>query len=119
MNDTRIVRIEWACLQGRRPRVAGCNARLPAHGDTLGVPIMRLTTADGAQGFGACGAKREPTEELLLGKTLGELFGPEVGVRDAWRWWEYPLWDLAGKALGQPIWKLACAVNSVAPPDAL
>ena len=53
MNDARIVSVEFATLEGARPRAAGCNARLGPHGQTVRVPLARITTDDGAQGFGA------------------------------------------------------------------
>lgn len=47
-----IARIEWGSLEGRRPRSAGCNARLGEHGAVVHLPLARVTTADGAIGFG-------------------------------------------------------------------
>ena len=63
--SSRIERIEWGTLEGKRPRSAGCNARLAAHGDTIRMPIVRLTTADGASGFGVCRAKPEEVIPLV------------------------------------------------------
>src|SRR5262245_41331546 len=59
MDNQRIVAVEWARLQGRRPRKAGSNARLGEHGIAIRIPILRVTTADGARGFGACHAGPE------------------------------------------------------------
>ncbi|HRJ42549.1 MAG TPA: hypothetical protein PL105_11740, partial [Caldilineaceae bacterium] len=47
-----ITRIEWAPLVGERPRLAGSNARLGVHGRAVTCPLARVTTADGASGFG-------------------------------------------------------------------
>jgi hypothetical protein len=51
-SDARIVRIEWAVLEGQRPLSLGKNARLPAHGSVVRVPFCRLTTDDGVVGAG-------------------------------------------------------------------
>src|SRR6266542_1460524 len=47
VTNPRIVSVEWARLEGRRPRNAGSNARLGEHGIAVRVPILRITTADG------------------------------------------------------------------------
>jgi hypothetical protein len=53
---TRIDRIEWATLVGRRPRASGSNSRVgpdeaPSLGFEVRVPLARVTTSDGASGF--------------------------------------------------------------------
>ena len=118
MNDTRIIGIEWGRLESKRPRIAGANARLGVHGDTIHLPLARLTTADGASGFGACSANPERLASLL-GTTLDALFSPSEGVTEAGQAIEYPLWDLVGQRLGQPVYQLAAAVVGVAAPDSL
>lgn len=78
--SSRIDRIEWGTLEGKRPRSAGCNARLGTHGDTIRMPLVRLTTADGASGFGVCRAA-PPELARLLGQTLEEVFDLQSGAR--------------------------------------
>jgi hypothetical protein len=65
MDSQRIVAVEWAHLEGRCPRKAGSNARLGEHGSAIRVPILRITTADGVSGFGACYAGPERAVALL------------------------------------------------------
>jgi L-alanine-DL-glutamate epimerase-like enolase superfamily enzyme len=113
MDNPRITRIEWARLEGRRPRTAGCNARLGEHGVTVRPSIARLTTSDGATGFGASHVSRERAE-TLLGQPLDTLFSSDRGVLEPWRAFEYPLWDLVGRRTGQPAYALAAAVNGAA-----
>jgi L-alanine-DL-glutamate epimerase-like enolase superfamily enzyme len=115
MEDARIARVEWGRLPGRRPRAAGSNARLGPHGAAVTVPIVRLTADDGATGFGACYAPREQLA-ALLGARLSEVFSPERGVADAWLSCEYPLWDLAAKRAGVPVYALAAGVTGAVPP---
>ena len=105
MNNPRIVSIEWAELEGRRPRKAGCNARLGEHGITVKVPIARLTTEDGSSGFGFCQSGLEATRQLL-GTPLEMLFSEAEGVLPPGLPFEYPLWDLVGQRAGQPVYAL-------------
>src|SRR5437764_12158035 len=103
MVDPRIVKIEWAPLEGARPREAGCSAGLGEHGSRVRVPMLRLTTEDGATGFGRAGAHPEEAAPLL-GRRLGACF-TEGAVDTPWRALEYPLWDLAARRLGEPVYR--------------
>jgi L-rhamnonate dehydratase len=82
VENPRIVRIEWGTLEGRRPRKAGSNARLGEHGIAVRVPIARLTTEDGASGFGACRAARDVLA-ALVGVRLDDAFSADRGVAEA------------------------------------
>ena len=113
---SRIVRIEVGLLEGRRPRHAGSNARLGAHGIAVRVPVARLTAEDGSTGFGASRVTREEAA-ALLGARLGELFSPERGAMEAGLVCEYPLWDLAGKRAGRPVYALAAELAGLTPPQ--
>ena len=115
MGNPAIVAIEWAQLEGRRPRPAGSNARLGPHGSVVRVPLLRLTAADGACGFGACYAAPERASELL-GLPLDQLFAADQGVLPPYLPFEYAIWDLAGQRLGQPVYALAAAVAGVPVP---
>jgi L-rhamnonate dehydratase len=110
MTTPRIIRIEWGRLEGRRPRHAGSNARLGAHGLAVRVPVARVTLDDGSTGFGSCGAGRERANELI-GQPFDVVFSADAGgVPDAWLAFEYPLWDLAGRRDGRPVYALAAAM---------
>lgn len=110
MEDARIVRIEFGVLEGRRPRNAGSNARRGEHGLTVRVPLARLTTDDGARGFGVFRGSREDAT-ALLGTSLSEVFHMERGTDARWLAWDYPLWDLIAQRASQPVYALAAAVN--------
>src|SRR5713226_4212990 len=116
MDNPRLIRIEWARLEGRRPRSAGCNARLGEHGITVRPTIARITAEDGSSGFGACWTNQEQASSLL-GAPLGKLFDPARGVPDSSRAFDYPLWDLAGQRAGQPVYALAAAMHDINPPS--
>ena len=113
MDDLRIAAVEWAVLEGRRPRHAGCNARLGDHGVKVRVPVARVATVDGAAGFGRCTATQAQAQ-ALVGMSLHALFEPGQGATGAGLAFDYPLWDLAAKRQGQPVYALAAAVNGQA-----
>ncbi|HEY7908616.1 MAG TPA: enolase C-terminal domain-like protein, partial [Thermomicrobiales bacterium] len=115
MENARIARIEFGILEGQRPRHAGSNARLGDHGLTVRVPLARLTTDDGAQGFGVFRGSQDDAA-AFLGASLAEAFAMESGTAEAARAWDYPLWDLMAKRAGEPVYALAAAVNSTTPP---
>ena len=109
MARTRIAAVEWAELEGRRPRSAGCNARLGVHGQTVRTPLARLTTDDGATGFGYCRATEEQILDVL-GQQLDALFDVQYGATPAGQFFDYPLWDLMAKRGGQPVYRLAAGM---------
>jgi L-rhamnonate dehydratase len=115
MENPRISRIELGVLIGERPRLAGSNARLGPHGKTVRVPIVRLTTGDGATGFGQCRASREDLAPLL-GTRLNDAFRPDHGPIENWLPCEYPLWDLVARRDGQPVYALAARLTGAAGP---
>jgi L-alanine-DL-glutamate epimerase-like enolase superfamily enzyme len=105
VTNPRIVAVEWARLEGRRPRHAGSNARLGAHGIGVRVPIVRITAEDGAIGFGAYHGGPERLGELL-GVPFDELFSQTGAVPERWRPFEYAIWDLAGVRADLPVYAL-------------
>ena len=105
MKTARIVRIEAATLVGKRPRVAGCNARISVHGLEVAVPLIRLTTEDGATGFGRSSIDRAGAA-AFLGAKLSDLISLPGGVADSASAIEFPLWDLLGQRKGQPVYQL-------------
>jgi L-rhamnonate dehydratase len=106
MDNPRITSIEWGILVGQRPRTAGCNARLPVHGPTMRDPVARITTDDGASGFGWSRVTQEQAQ-TLIGKTLSDLITVENGVSETGHFIEFPLWDLLGKRANKPVYALA------------
>jgi L-alanine-DL-glutamate epimerase-like enolase superfamily enzyme len=117
VENSRIVRVEWARLEGQRPRLAGCNARLGSHGKVVRPSVARITAEDGASGFGFARLTREQAM-AVLGTRLEDAFLPTRGVAeallpgagDAWLSLEYPLWDLMARRAGVPVYALAAEV---------
>ncbi|HUT37562.1 MAG TPA: enolase C-terminal domain-like protein [Planctomycetota bacterium] len=103
--DVTITKIEAAVLQGTRPRVVGRNARLGVHGTHARDPIARLHTDAGVTAWGWCGVKPEDARKLV-GRKLHEAFDLRTGVNDAFTHLDFPLWDLAGRILGRPVYAL-------------
>ncbi len=108
-DNARIVSVEWAPFVAQRPRVAGANARRGVHGRDIHVPLARLTTGDGAAGWGLCFAGRDDVA-AVLGRSIAELFDPRAGVLEHARRWEAALWDLVARRDGRPVYALAAQV---------
>lgn len=106
MENARIAHIESAPLVGKRPREAGNNSRLNIHGIDVQLQVLRLTTAEGASGFGLCFAGLEAAQ-ALLGADVFTLLTADGHIRDAARAFDFPLWDLLGVLRGKPVYELA------------
>ena len=85
-------------------RAAGCNARLGVHGQVVRLPLARLTTDDGATGFGFCRATQEQILDVL-GQPLEALFDARHGATSAGQFFDFPLWDLVARHAGQPVYR--------------
>ena len=118
MNTASVVKIERALLEGQRPRAAGCNARLGEHGETVRVPLVRVTLDDGSSGFGFCRATQEQAQ-AVIGRPLADLFDPAQGATAAGLPFDYPLWDLVANQAGQPVYALAARMQGEQAPTAL
>ena len=80
------------------------------------MPLAQITTDDGVSGFGVCWASRERASGLL-GLSLSALFAPGEGVREPYWAFDYPLWDLAAKAVSKPVYALAAKVAGLKVPE--
>ena len=115
MDEPRIARVEWAPLWGERPRPAGANAHMGPHGARVWVPLARVTLDDAGWGFGWSRVDALTARDLL-GVPLAEAFDPSSGVAERCLPIEYPLWDLAGRRAGVPVYALAAAITGAPPP---
>ncbi len=106
MSGPRIASIELGTFVGRRPRLAGYNARKKHdHGWEAPVTLARVTTSDGAAGFGVSNLSRQQAESFL-GKPLDELITAANGVDPRAFALETPLWDLLGQRAGLPVYQV-------------
>jgi L-alanine-DL-glutamate epimerase-like enolase superfamily enzyme len=75
------------------------------HGQWVAPPIARITTDEGATGFGWSRITRERAAEWI-GLPVQEMYDPEHGMHEAYRGLEFPLWDLAGQLAEKPVYAL-------------
>jgi L-alanine-DL-glutamate epimerase-like enolase superfamily enzyme len=120
VENARITRVEWARLEGTRPRSAGSNARLGEHGLYVRPGVARITLDDGTTGIGPSRATREQVEPFV-GMTLAEAFGVDaksgrIGAADVALPIDFPLWDLAAKRAGKPVYALAAELTGAPAP---
>lgn len=115
--DERLERIDPVQVRSRYPRRIGRNARLLDHGTGPTETAVVLRTGSGASGWGLLtpepSARRDAVEATvetarrLIGRRIGDLFDPQVGVvDDAALPFDAALHDLAGVILGVPVYEL-------------
>ena len=111
ISGERISRIERIGVHSRRPRDIGFNSRKGAHGMVVHDLVVRVHTARGAVGVGWSRMERAEAESLV-GRPLGELFRlPDGSVGDGVAI-DLPLWDLAARLQGVPLYRLLGARGS-------
>lgn len=106
----RIERIEFLYFRARYPRLHGFNAIKGYHGFGGDVQIARITTSQGASGWGVLSdnlQRAQQVKEQLMGKSLADVFACEEGIRsDAYQAFDLALHDLAGCILNVPVAKM-------------
>ena len=105
ISGERITRIERIGVHSPRPRDIGFNSRKGAHGTVVHDLVVRVHTASEVIGVGW--SRLERTEaESLVGRPLRELFRlPDGSLADG-AVIDLPLWDLAAKLEGVPLYGL-------------
>src|SRR5689334_19409350 len=96
MSNPRLMRIEMGYLAGKRPRSAGCNARLPVHGIDVREPFVRLHFEDGLSGFGVSRLTADQAS-IFLDRTLDSLISMENGCATDAEIINFALWDALGQ----------------------
>lgn len=106
-SGTRITRLTAYAIESRRGKPIGRNARLADHGQLTHDILLRIETDAGVEGLGpANGGFSEKSARRMLGTDplryydSGPALSSPLGRRDT------ALWDLVGKLLGVPVWKL-------------
>jgi len=109
--DLKITRIIGFDLISRRSKLAGKNARRDVHGSSARDRMVRLMTNTGVEAVGRCWKDKEVLS-ALLGKNPFGGFDPAsrqivspLGRRTM------VLWDLAGKLLEKPVYRLLGAAE--------
>jgi L-alanine-DL-glutamate epimerase-like enolase superfamily enzyme len=103
--EEKVIRVEWAELDGYRPRPCGRNARLGPHGLSGHVPLCRLTTSSGLRGAGL-GRVSEEDGRRVLGRPLPGLLAPPPDDPELWKKFDFALFDLAGQRAGLAVYRL-------------
>lgn len=106
LDDQVIASVASERFQNRYPRLIGRNARLPHHGRGPLSTFLTIETTTGAQGWGPAGGSTDGLDRFL-GRRVGDLFAPEVGLTDATAvTLDLALHDLAGQILGVPVHRM-------------
>lgn len=108
--EHKIEKIEYIYLRARYPRLHGKNAIKGYHGFGGTVEAVKIYTDQEAVGWASLcrnvGTAKK-AEELLIGRTLTDIFDPEVGILDDRLLpFDIALHDLAGRILGVSVSKL-------------
>lgn len=100
----RIEEICWYNGIFKRPREAGCNARLGKHGKEGETPLARIRSA-GVYGFGWSRITPDQAGKLI-GMPICAMFEEDGLVRDCFRDLEFPLLDWLGNMFHAPVYQL-------------
>lgn len=104
--DHKITRIVGFDLESKRCKFCGKNSRLDDHGDRARDRMVRLYTNAGIEGLGNCRAEEAKLANLLGKDPFDSFNATEPAFHSPLGAGTMPLWDLAGKALRQPVFKL-------------
>src|SRR5437867_2669279 len=88
-----------------RPKMIGKNSRLDVHGSETRDAVLRIATDQGIEGIGSGNVTQEAAAKIV-GHSLGEYWRDGEGFASPLDRADAALYDLAGKALGVPSWKL-------------
>ena len=103
--DLRIEEISWAGLPYKRPRKAGCNARLGVHGWGGDVPVLRIRIG-GVSGFGWCSDLDRNAAQRIVGIPVRALFNSDGMLREEFRGLDFAVLDWLGRTAGKPVYRL-------------
>jgi D-galactarolactone cycloisomerase len=106
LNKFKITQVTGFRHVGPRPRLVGKNSHLEVHGAETRDNVIRIRTDQGVEGFGWAGGTTPETARRLLGHNLDEFWQPGVGVVSPLGRADHVFFDLVGKALNVPAWKL-------------
>jgi L-alanine-DL-glutamate epimerase-like enolase superfamily enzyme len=105
ISEIKIKRISRYTLGSKRWKVVGKNSRDGVHGKDAKDRILRIETDAGLEGVGISCINKEQAAPLL-GKDPLSFYKVGIGIVSPLEEDDGPLWDLAGKIYGQPVWQL-------------
>jgi L-alanine-DL-glutamate epimerase-like enolase superfamily enzyme len=105
LGRVKIVRVTGFQHSCPRPRLVGKNSHLDVHGTETRDSVLRVATDQGIEGVGF-GRTTPEAASQMLGHSLGEYWKPGEGIASPLGRADHALYDLAGKVLNEPIWRL-------------
>ena len=103
--DVTVTAVDHALLVGTRPRIIGKNSQKDTHGQYIYEPVIRIHTDSGVTGWGwSKGTKT--LAKSLLGKKVSELFDLDIGTKQSYLDFDFPIWDLVGRLLSVSVHEL-------------
>jgi D-galactarolactone cycloisomerase len=103
-SGVRIVRVSRFFLEFPRWKYVGSNAQVEGHGFYARDSVLRIETDAGIDGFGPSRISEAEARQLLGRDPLD--FYADRELRSPLQHYDAPLWDLVGKLLGLPVWRL-------------
>jgi len=105
LEDHRLQSFETYRVRDRFPRFVSRNAKGNPQKYGGSIQVRVITTDQGMKGWGS---SHVPDEEIkpLIGERMSDLIDPDVGTSEHASTLDLPLHDLAGKILGQPVYKM-------------
>lgn len=105
----RITDIKFTTIRLNYPRLVGKNSHLDVHGTGIESEVHILYSDKGASGWGLNRDSKEFITGIfnsMKGKTMGELIDPLSGIVSPFETFDFSLFDLAGKILDRPVYRL-------------
>lgn len=108
LDQHKIERYELLDASFHWPRFVGRNGRIDYHGQHHTHTLLKLYTDKGATGWGLSAHRAKGLFHFMQGKKVSELIDPRFGLRSIGldQSVEFALFDLCGKILNQPVYKL-------------
>jgi len=104
--EVKVTRIIGFDVVSRRSKIAGKNSRLDVHGDRATDRMARIMTDAGIEGVGNCRANEEQLQALIGKNVIALHQRGGAGFAELLGAGTMPLWDIVGKALNEPVYKL-------------
>ncbi len=117
LGEHKIDKVDIGQVAYNYPRPVGKNARIGHHGQYKKAWYAKLTTNQGAVGWGSMRNRNDIDKDALkqnvMGKTVSELIDPDWGIlkEDSNEPFDTALHDLAGVILGLPVYKMLGAAG--------
>lgn len=105
LDDHRLATVESRTVRDRYPRFVGRNANGSPSGRGGSFRLRVLTTDQGATGWAMSWWPDENVPDLI-GRKLSDLFDVDTGPADDAITLELPLYDLAARILGMPVYEM-------------